>query len=421
MRNIWLVLKHDIAVTLRQKSFWLMTFLMPAFLIGLNAFYAIQDSDRFGTSSQEEAASSSQPTETLALGLVDESGLLAKMPPDLPAGLLVPFADEADARSALEAGKIEQYVYIPPDYIATGQITVYDKDFQIMLGGANPGVAFGGTHEHLLDYLIAYNLAGNEQVAVALQDPTPGNLAAYHALNPPQGSGEGQALAGVVSTVVPYIFYFLLLIGSSYLMQSVVAEKQNRTAEVLLLSLPPRQMMLGKILAMTAIILIQLAVWVGGGSFILNRGAALLNLEAFTFPPGFVVWATLFLILGYLLYASLMAAAGAIANNPREAGQMTWLLILPLMPTLMFASMFVEDPNNPLVLVLSLFPFSAPSAMVTRLAVTTVPLWQVLISLVGVALTAYLFVSLSARFFQAGNLLSSTPFSWRRLLNGWRS
>ena len=70
------------------------------------------------------------------------------------------------------------------------------------------------------------------------------------------------------------------------------------------------------------------------------------------------------------------------------------------MPTLMFGRMFVDDPGNALVLILSLFPFSAPSAMVTRLAVTTVPLWQILVSLAGVALTAYLFVSLSARFFR---------------------
>ncbi|MFN2166850.1 MAG: ABC transporter permease, partial [Anaerolineae bacterium] len=91
------------------------------------------------------------------------------------------------------------------------------------------------------------------------------------------------------------------------------------------------------------------------------------------------------------------------------------------MPTLMFGRMFVQEPDHAMVLILSLFPFSAPSAMVTRLAVTTVPLWQILVSLAGVALTAYLFVSLSARFFQAGNLLSSTPFSWRRLLNGWRT
>ncbi|NIV32727.1 MAG: ABC transporter permease, partial [Anaerolineae bacterium] len=79
--------------------------------------------------------------------------------------------------------------------------------------------------------------------------------------------------------------------------------------------------------------------------------------------------------------ASVMAAAGAIAPNAREAGQVVWLLVLPLMPTLMFGTVFMEDPNGTLSTALSLFPFSAPSAMVTRLAITEVPLWQILVSL----------------------------------------
>jgi ABC-2 type transport system permease protein len=153
---------------------------------------------------------------------------------------------------------------------------------------------------------------------------------------------------------------------------------------------------------------------------ILNRGTALLNVSGFTFPPGFIVWATLFLVLGFLLFGSVMAAAGAIAPTAREGNQVTWLLIIPLMPTLMFSRLFVEEPNNPLTLVLSLFPFSAPSAMVTRLAVGKVPLWQIIVSLAGLALTTYLMVVLAARFFRAGNLLSDASFSWRRLVTGWR-
>jgi ABC-2 type transport system permease protein len=70
--------------------------------------------------------------------------------------------------------------------------------------------------------------------------------------------------------------------------------------------------------------------------------------------------------------------------------------------------------------VLSLFPLSAPGAMVTRLAVAEVPLWQILASLAGLALTTYLTISLAARFFRAGNLLSHDSFNWRRLATGWR-
>jgi ABC-2 type transport system permease protein len=90
------------------------------------------------------------------------------------------------------------------------------------------------------------------------------------------------------------------------------------------------------------------------------------------------------------------------------------------MPTLMFGPAFVEDPSSVLPVVLSLFPFSAPSAMVTRLAVAQVPLWQILLSLAGLALTAYLFIVFAARFFRADNLLSFESFNWRRLATGWR-
>jgi len=242
-----------------------------------------------------------------------------------------------------------------------------------------------------------------------------------HVINPPVEVVQSvRALAGIVASVMPYIFYFILLVGSGYLLRSVVAEKENRTVEVLLLSLHPRQLMVGKILGFSVVTLVQLGVWLGGGMLILNRGAALLDVSGFTFPPGFIVWVILFLVLGFLLFASVMAAAGAIAPTAHEGGQVTWLLVIPLMPTLMFSDLFVEKPNHPLTLVLSLFPFSAPSAMLTRLALGEVPLWQVIVSLTGLALTTCLMVVLAGRFFRAGNLLSAAPFNWRRLATGWR-
>ena len=178
--------------------------------------------------------------------------------------------------------------------------------------------------------------------------------------------------------------------------------------------------MIGKILAMSVVMLIQLGVWAVGGFLILDRGADLMQVASFSFPQGFWIWASIFLILGYLLYASVMAAAGAIAPNAREGNQVIWLLIIPLMPTLMFGRVFLEEPHGTLSVALSLFPLSAPSAMVTRLAVSQVPLWQVLISLAGLALTTYLFVILSSRFFRADNLISQESFNWRRLATGWR-
>jgi len=179
-------------------------------------------------------------------------------------------------------------------------------------------------------------------------------------------------------------------------------------------------LMLGKILGLTVVVLVQSLIWVGGGRLALGSSAGFLDLGGFAFPPGFIVWAVLFLISGYLMYASAMAAGGTIANSAREGAQMTWLMIIPLMPTLMFGSEFVDNPNGTLALVLSLFPFSAPSAMVTRIAVASVPMWQILLSLAGVTVTAVVMLRLAGRFFRPHNLLSSTSFSLRRLVTAWR-
>jgi ABC-2 type transport system permease protein len=425
MRKIWQVIKHDVGVTFRQRSFWVLTLLMPVFLILVNAYYIVQEAD-LGQATPDSGGESTgtgvgggMPT----IGLVDEAGFIAQIPPDLPDGVFVPFADESSARSALDRGEIAQYVHIPADYLSTGQVTVYDEGFQLLQSGANMGVAFGSENQWMLPYLIDYNLVSDRQLLMALGNPVPGDRAEYHALQPPEegADAERQALAEVVASAMPYLYYFLLVMGSQYLMRSVVAEKENRTVEVLLLSLDPREMMAGKLAAMSLVTLVQVAVWVGGGVLILNKGADLLNVAQYDFPPGFLLWAILFLILGFLLFAAIMAAIGAISPNAREAGQTIWILILPLMPTLMFARLFLEEPNGTFSVVMSLFPLSAPSAMVTRLAVAPVPLWQILLSLAGLALTAYLFLALAARFFRPGNLLSSEAFNWRRLVTGWRT
>ena len=152
MRNIWLVVKQELGTTLSKPSFWFMTFLMPALLIVLTTFGTIQDNDlELGSADADETeATSATPTDVPAISLVDEAGLIVEMPADFPPDLFLPYADEATARAALEAEEIEQYVHISADYVATGDVTVYDKNFQILRSGENMGVAFHSINEWIL-------------------------------------------------------------------------------------------------------------------------------------------------------------------------------------------------------------------------------------------------------------------------------
>jgi ABC-2 type transport system permease protein len=423
MRSIWLVIKHEVFTVLSKPSFWLVTLLLPVFFIAFNAFAAVQDNDLSssgidGLSGEGEVEPGDE--NLFIIGLVDEGSLITEIPQDIPAGLFVEFSNLASAQDALALGELAQIVFIPVDYANTGNVIVYAKEFQILSAG-DMGVAFQGQNASVLTYLLNYNLTGNAQLAQAIQNPTPGSLAQRHVINPTQEESlEDEALAEAVASVLPYLYYFVLIFSSSYLMRSVVKEKENRTAEVLLLSLSPRQLMLGKIMGLSVVALLQLTIWLGGGLLSLSKGASYMAVSAFQFPPGFWFWFVIFLALGFLLYGSIMAAAGAIAPNAKEATQVVWLLIIPFMPTLMFSREFVEDPQGALALVLSLFPLSAPGAMVTRLAFSSVPLWQLLLSVAGLGVTTYFVVVLAARFFKAGNLLSTESFNWRRFATGWR-
>lgn len=427
MRNIWLVLKHDVGVTFRQRSFWLITILMPLFLVGTQLYALIQDEGLSATAAETaeaeegEGGETAEPNPALPIALVDEADLIAAIPPSLVEHPFQPYADREAALAALDNGEVQQVVVVPADYVDSGDVTVYAANFRIQQDPAAMGVAFGNSG-WMLQSILNYNLVQDEQTLRLLQNPTPGMLATHHALqqDEPVADAATQTTARLVASIMPYIFYFLLIMASSYMLRSVVAEKENRTVEVLLLSLPPRQLMLGKIVAMSVVLLVQLLIWGGAAVLLLNRSEMLLNIANFTFPPGFWVWAVLFLVLGFLLFAAIMAAAGALSTNAREGGQITWVLIIPLMPTLMFGSLFVEDPGNAFVVGLSLFPLSAPSAMVTRLAVSPAPLWQILLSLAGLAATTYGFIWLAGRFFRSGNLLSDTAFSWKRFATAWR-
>lgn len=425
MHNVGLVAKHAIQTILRKRSFWVLTFIMPAFLLFFQVYSAIKNSgtenDQNGPDSQTTKIETS--ADFSAIGLVDEAGIVTRMPAGFPENLFVRYPDQVTARSALETGQVEQYVFIPSDYLTSGKVTIYDREFQFQITSnrQDMGLAFNGSNEWVLNYLITYNLTGNEQISMALRNPTPGQLAEYHPIKPAQQtSAASQTLVMVVGQVVPYLFYFILLIGSGYLLQSVTAEKENRTVEILLLSVSPREIMAGKVFGLGVVILIQLLIWLGGGLITLQRSAAFMAVSSLHFPPSFFIWAVFYMILGYLTFGGIMAASGAIAPTAREGNQITYLLILPLLPTLMFASEFAENPHGVLPVILSLFPLSAPSAMVTRLALTEVPIWQILISLAGLAITAYLVITLAGRFFRADSLLSTASFSWRRMLTGWQ-
>jgi ABC-2 type transport system permease protein len=402
-RIVWLVIRREFVTTVGRKSFWLSTFLLPLALVALTVGMQVVTQHSLSDTGTLTPAPGAT---TVAIGFVDRSGLLRNLPPDLPPNVLRAFADEASAQSALRRGDVSTYYVIPAEYVRTGALLIVTTDYRPLAPNqVSPYVT----------YALNYGLTGDQRVAALLFDPAP--QLATTSLAP---ADKGRSAVGPLAFAVPYaalfILYLVLVMSGGFMLTSVSKEKENRTVEVLLVSLKARDLMLGKIVGLAGVGLLQMTIWLGVGLLGLSQARRMIeNAGDFGLPAGFVPWTLAYFLLGFFLYAAIFAMLGVMASSLRQANQLIYVAIIPLIIPLILATTLIEQPDAALSVALSLFPLTSPVAMVTRLAAGPVPLWQLLLGLALLGAAAYAVVLLAARFFQVENLLSKQSFSWRRM------
>jgi ABC-2 type transport system permease protein len=222
----------------------------------------------------------------------------------------------------------------------------------------------------------------------------------------------------ICSYLLMFVLYMAFAMTSGFMLQSVSREKENRTAEVLLVSLKPRDLMFGKIAGLSTVGLIQVAVWltVIFGVFLSQDTIAGIDFAlSGEVAVRVIPWTFVYFLLGYLMYASIYSVLGVLSPTARDANQFVFVAIVPLVIPLLFVTTFTEVPDGALATTLSLFPLTSPVAMVARLGAGSVPWWQLAVGAAALAILAYLFVLLAGRLFRASNLLSNRGLTWTRL------
>ncbi len=409
-RNVGIVIKYEVISMLRKPSFWFFTFVFPIMIMVFTFLPQVFAQRTITEASTAVTAALRGP----AVPYVDLAGIIQTIPTDMRSQFKV-YPDEASAKAALTSGEIPHYFLIPADFRETGKVVAVSEHPSPISGVAGNGQ---------LEYVLRYNLAGASPAAAAIAAPIANmderSLAPVGETQP-KNRAEAQFTDFILPFAVMFILFFIITMSAGYMLQSVSREKENRTAELLLTSLSPRELMLGKVVGLGAIALLQMTIWMGGGQFLLVGGAAAATaLAGKGLSLAFFAWAGLFFIFGYILYAAALGALGALAPTMREGSQFTFVLLIPLLIPLWLNNVFFQDPHGVAATVLSLFPLTAPTAMVTRLATGGVPPWQPFVALAGLVITAYLFVLLAARFFRADTLLSSASISWGRIASELR-
>ncbi len=384
MARLWAIARYEYTRHVLRRRFIFSVLSVPALIlltVGV-AYFAIQ-SERNLT----------------PVGYVDHSGVLAgaRPAPGSDSGdyaPLIAYAGDAAARAALDAGTIQAYYVVAPDYATTRRVDlVYYKE-----PSRNATQAF--------NRFLEINLLANQSSEVAARVVGGAELTMRSA----DGSrefGESPTLGQLMPLIAGFAFFMLIFMTSGYVMQAVADEKENRTMEILVTSVSPGQLLAGKLLGTVAIGFTLLAAWVAFAVLTLYVGGEVMGLawlrgvsvDVPTLLPMLLV-----LLPAFVLVAALMAMIGATVTEVQEGQQATGIIILPFMIPLYLTVPLIEAPNSPFSIGMSLFPITAPLAMVVRATFTVVPMWQYAASTAILVACAAGAVWLAGRAFRMGML-----------------
>ena len=409
MSKMMVVARNEFLTRVKTKWFILTTLLGPLVLIGFFVVVGLVSVNSISGGSTE-------------IAVVDQDLLLFERLSQESITFTLFSGAEEEVRQDVLDGTYDGYMVIPSDVSEGGTIRYYSTS--------------GGGSLFSQDMRNAVRTAVRE-LRVEQQDIDPEVYSAIMSdipIDTVQLSDSGEdrgnaAVYAVVGGIMGFLLYLTMLIYGSVVMQGVMQEKQNRVVEIIVSSVRPFDLLLGKVMGIGAMGLLQMTFWavlIMGGSMLsgviigmfvdpasLSLPASASNeqvLEAMNFSvptlgPEVFVFFILYFLGGYLLYATLFAAVGSTVEQQQDAQGLMLPLMMPIIASIVFLQPVIEAPDSGLAVGLSLFPFTAPIPMVVRIAMIDVPWWQIGLSL-GLLFATFLgAVWVAARIYRIGILM----------------
>lgn len=399
MSNISIIIGREFNERVRKKSFIVTTLLMPVLMIGLMAAPALIM--RYSGGDEKRIA------------VIDRSGLVADRLESNGEILFEPCdLQPEEARHTLT----DRFgiLVVGPDLVTDPQQSVKlytNASSSLSLEGEITGQIERIVEE---EKLRAYDIENLQEIL----DRVKTRITLQTFRNDESQEEESQARSSMVATALGYILgfvlYMFLLIYGSMVMQSVIEEKNSRVLEVMVSSVRPFDLMMGKILGVASVAVVQVLLWgvliAGAGAVVLpqlmpeevmqsaqamqqgmpaSAAAADLNpdmLQAVAtvtdtgYIAGLFAALLLFILGGYLLYSAMFAAVGSAVDSIQDAQQLQTPITIPIILALLLMLAVIKDPNSQLAFWASIIPFTSPVVMIARIPYG-IPLWEVALSL----------------------------------------
>lgn len=416
MHNVLLIAKREYLERVRTRAFVIMTFFIPALMFGVVVLPQLLIT-RGGNETKRMVvvAADRDTAEIIRSQIEQEQEQSANKPRDHAATKsgLPPthFTVEIDTNTTAEERtaltdkinhkELEGFLWATPDAIAARKLDFVTNDTSSFIEN---GVLSQTVSDALRRYALKSKGLKEKDIDAALQpvDVEPVSPKGKNAPNP-------QAMFFATLGIVMVMYVTVLLYGIN-VMRSILEEKTSRIMEVMLATASAKEMMAGKIMGVGAVGLTQVGIWaatvVGFAGYATAASGMMKQVKA-AMNPVLLVYFVVFFLLGYVLYSTLCAAVGSMVNSEQEAQQMQFLVMMPMILAIVFITNIFTHPNSGIAVFGSLFPFTAPLVMFSRIAMQggDTPGWQIGLSIALMLATIYGMVWLCARIYRVGILM----------------
>lgn len=438
MKNIFLITKREYLTQVKKKSFIILTLLAPILMIGFGALIA------FMFKANESSST---------FNVIDKSGLfVGNLKSDKTIKyVFVPQENEKALTATLkDMTGIEGLLIIPE--LKDNNFDALEKGSKLLI---NKKIGFDTKMSVIAD--LSKIIKQEKIKKLGISEDQIINLDKNFALDTQNvvdnNKGDSDLDFGVksgLSMVLMYAVFMFIIIYGVRVMRSVLEEKNNRVVEIIISSVKPFELMMGKILGVTLVALTQFTVWITMsviGAVFLNTGFSAMQkqipggeqsaemMKSFDIKQaasevshilldmnfGLIIFVFIvFFLLGYIFYSSMYAAIGSAVDNETETQQFTLFAIIPLMLGMYGSFTIMNNPEGPLGFWLSIIPFTSPVAMIARIPFG-VPVWQIALSMFLLVISTLAMIYIAAKIYRVGILMYGNKASAKELWKWIRS
>jgi len=393
--NLRTVVEFEFTRTMKKRGFWIATLAIPVVMAIVFALVYLSNSST-------AASSDAQKTASMSFTYTDDSGLIAPGVATAMGGKKV--TDPGQALQEVKKGLTDAYFAYPAEP-ATQPVKVY---------GADKGIFENGKYDAVAKQLLTASAqikVGSPQLMAAA-----GGDVKTEATTFKDGKESGGFGAAVPPLMFLLIFYISIILLSNQMLNSTLEEKENRVTEMILTTLNPTTLIVGKVIALFMVGLVQILVFLTPilvGYLFFRDKLALpdLDLSTITFEPGTMIVGGLLLLGGFTVFTGVLVAIGAVMPTAKDAGTIFGPLMALIFVPFYAISLIISDPRAPIVQIFTYFPLSAPVTALLRNGFGTLTAVEAGIVIAELFIVGFLILRLAVHLFRYGSIQYSGKLS----------